>query len=280
MKEKSRIVISSKAALFDFKLAELVKYRDLIGFLFLRNYSTRYKQTILGPLWLVITPLLTVCMQTLVFGKLAGLSTDGIPLPLFYLSGNIIWLYFSNIVSAISSTFTSNAFLFGKVYFPRLAAPLSQILTCTADFLIRFVLFAVFLAFFGVKFGVNYFSWKIALVPIFLLQLAILGMGVGLLISAVTVKYKDLQVLVSVGLQFWMYATPVIYSTQVIPEKFLVFLKMNPASASVVLFKNIFFGIDGSWYSCLPFSFLISLFLLFLGLIAFNKSERNFLDTI
>ncbi|MBQ8678846.1 MAG: ABC transporter permease [Treponema sp.] len=278
--ERTRIVISSKARLFDFKIGELIKYRDLVFLLFLRNYSTRYKQTVLGPAWLVITPLLTVCMQTLIFGKLAGLSTDGIPLPLFYLSGNIIWLYFSNIVSQIATTFTANAFLFGKVYFPRLAAPLSQILTCTADFLIRFILFAIFLAFFGLKFGINYFSWKIALIPLFLLQLALLGMGVGLLISAVTVKYKDLQVLVSVALQFWMYATPVIYSTELIPEKFSFLLKLNPASASVVLFKNIFFGIDASWYSNLAYAFLISLFVLFLGLIAFNKSERNFLDTI
>ena len=278
--ERTRIVISSKARLFDFKIGELIKYRDLVFLLFLRNYSTRYKQTVLGPAWLVITPLLTVCMQTLIFGKLAGLSTDGIPLPLFYLSGNIIWLYFSNIVSQIATTFTANAFLFGKVYFPRLAAPLSQILTCTADFLIRFILFAIFLAFFGLKFGINYFSWKIALIPLFLLQLALLGMGVGLLISALTVKYKDLQVLVSVGLQFWMYATPVIYSTAIIPQKLFSLFVLNPVSVSVVLFRNAFFGTDGTWFSYIPQSFLISFIVLFFGIIFFNLTERTFLDTI
>ena len=280
MAENQRIVISSKFRIFDFKLGELIKYRDLI-FLFLkRNYSTRYKQTILGPAWLIITPLLTVCMQTLIFGKLAGLSTDGVPLVLFYLAGNIMWIYFANIVSGCAGTFLGNAFIFGKVYFPRLVAPLSHILTCTADFFIQFLLFLAFEFVYAFKIGTFYFSWRIVLLPVLLFQLAILGMGVGLIISAITAKYKDLQVLVSFGLQFWMYATPVVYSTSIIPREYSKFFALNAATPSVVLFKNLFFGTNSEYFSYLPCAFLISLVFLFWGIILFNKAERTFLDTI
>ncbi len=280
MPENQKIVISSKFHLFDFKLKELSKYRDLI-FLFLkRNYSTRYKQKILGPAWLIITPLLTVCIQTLVFGKLAGLSTDGVPLVLFYLAGNIAWGYFANIVSGCAGTFLGNAFIFGKVYFPRLVAPLSHILTCTVDFFIHLLLFLAFDFAFAVKFGTFYFSWRIILLPLLLFQLAILGMGVGLIISAITVKYKDLQILISFGLQFWMYATPVVYSTSIIPEQYTKLFAMNPAAPSVVIFKNLFFSTDSAWLVYLPCAFLTSVIFLILGIICFNAAERTFLDTI
>ena len=219
-------------------------------------------------------------MQTLIFGKIAGLSTDGIPLPLFYLAGNIIWLYFSNIVSECASTFSANAFIFGKVYFPRLVAPVSQIITSAADFFIRFVLFLIFAAFIGAKNGVLYFSWRIVLLPVLLLHLAVLGLGVGLIMASLTIKYKDLRILIPILLQFWMYATPVIYSTDIIPQKFLVFFIANPATAPIVLFKNLFFGTDSGWFSYLPYSCLFSAVIFFVGIIAFNTVERTFLDTI
>lgn len=280
MQKNQHIVIKSKTNLLDLHLGELVQYRDLIWLLFKRNYATRYKQTILGPAWLIIHPLFTVLTYTIVFGGIAGLSTDGIPQPLFYLAGNIFWCLFAESLNGTASTFTGNAGIFGKVYFPRLVTPISNILTCCADFFIRFALMLVFIVYYFLKGYDFFFSAKIVILPLLMLQVCLLGMGIGILISALTTKYRDLQVLVGFGMQIWMYATPVIYSTSMLPDRFRSLFMLNPITPSVLLFKNIFFGTDFYAFHYWGISWIITLLFFAIGVIVFNQAEKSFMDTV
>lgn len=275
-----KVIISSETALFDLRLGELLKYRDLIWIFFKRNYSTRYKQTILGPTWLVISPLLTIFCYTIVFGHLAGLSTDGIPRPLFYLAGNIFWEFFSDCFNSNANTFTGNAGIFGKVYFPRMVVPLSNAITSFFDFVIRFILLFVFIAFYHLRGNVFFMTYRILLLPILLLQIALLGIGVGIIVSSVTTKYRDLQILVGVGMRIWMYGTPVVYSTTIVPEHFKELFMLNPVTPAMLIFKNALFSTDLPDLRYFILSCSLTIFLFFVGVIIFNKVERTFMDTV
>lgn len=273
--------IRAKESPLNLKLGEVWKYRDLIFLFTRRNFATLYKQTILGPLWLFINPVLTAIMNMVVFGGIAKLGTDGVPQLLFYLASTAIWSFFSNCVTANAGTFTGNAGLFGKVYFPRLTVPLSNILSNSIRFGIQMILVLVLMAYYTV-FGtlqVHLFRWL--LIPLILLLLGLMGMGIGILISSITTKYRDLSVLVGFGVGLWMYATPVVYPLSELGEGTLRSLILwNPVTAPVELFRYCLLGAGSVLPVELAVSFVFTLALLFLGIVVFNRVERTFMDTV
>ena len=216
--ERWDTVIRPRKGWFDMDLKGLIRYRDLILLMVKRNFTVLYKQTVLGPAWVVIQPLMTTLVFTVVFGNIAGLPTDGMPKFLFYMAGSIMWTYFSSCLTTTSSTFITNRTLFGKVYFPRLCLPISTVITQLINFLVQFVLFIGFVVYYALQPDpVVTPNWAlILLTPLMLVQLGILGLGFGVIISALTTKYRDLQMLVTFGVHLWMYATPVTYSTSLI----------------------------------------------------------------
>lgn len=274
------VVIKSKTKLLDLKLNEIWQYKNLIWLFVKRNYSTRYKQMILGPAWLIISPLFTIFTYTVVFGGIAGLSTDGVPRPLFYLAGSILWGFFSNGLISNSNTFIANAGLFGKIYFPRMVVPLSMVLTLVFDFLIQFALMLLLLLFYAVTGTGIAWNWTVLFLPLYLLQLGLLSMGAGIIVSSLTTKYRDLNVLVGFGMQIWMYASPVVYSLTLIPEKFQSWFMLNPVTPVLLAFKYSFLGIGGIPYGYWGISWIVTLVILFGGIILFNQIEKNFMDTV
>ncbi len=274
------IIVKSKTGLFDLKLKEIYQYKDLIWLFVKRNYSTRYKQMILGPAWIIITPLFTILTYSIVFGGIAGLSTDGIPKPLFYLAGTIIWGFFSSGVISNSNTFTNNAGLFGKIYFPRMVVPLSTMITLFFDFCVQFFLMLLLLAFYAYR-GINIvWNWTVIFLPLYLLQIGLLAMGVGIIVSSLTTKYRDLGVLINFGLQIWMYASPVIYSITLIPQRYRQWFMFNPVTPVILAFKYSFLGIGEISYGFWGISWIITLLTLFGAIILFNQVEKNFMDTV
>lgn len=280
MQKQNHIVIQAKTNFLNLNLKELLQYKDLIWIFFKKNYMTRYKQTILGSAWLIISPLFTIFTYTLIFGNIAGLSTDGIPKPLFYLAGNIFWSLFTDSLNTAAGTFVENSGIFGKVYFPRLVMPISGIIVSCADFMVRLLLmFAVILIYYCKGDGL-FISTKVWLIPILMLQVCLLGMGLGMLVSALTTKYRDLQVMVGFGVQIWMYATPVIYATSMIPSQYEWIIRYNPVAASMLLFKNIFFQTDSLPIVYWEISWIITFIALFVGVMVFNRVEKTFMDTV
>ena len=274
-------IIKPKKRLFDLNLKEVFKYRDLIGLFVSRDIKTRYKQTILGPLWFVIQPLMASVIHTLVFGTIAGLSTDGVPQFLFYLAGAITWGLFSGVLTATSNTFVGNAGVFGKVYFPRLTTPIATSITQIFNFSIQFGIFLVMsLIFFlsGQSFKV---TWVALLTPLFIIQLTLLGLGFGIIISSLTTKYRDLQVLVGFGVQLWMYITPVVYSSNsIIGKWYYSWMMINPVSSVVEIFKYGWLGAGSTPWLYWGISWAFTLLVLFFGIVLFNRIEKNFMDTV
>lgn len=281
MKEKFDTLITAKKNPFKLNISETVKYKDLIWLFVQRDFKTKYKQTILGPLWFIIQPLLTTFIFTIVFGQIARLSTDGVPQFLFYLAGNVPWLFFSACLTHTSSTFYSNARLFGKVYFPRIVSPISTVITCFFNFLIQFIMFLLI----DIVFILIGASAKITLYallfPLLILQLGLLGMSVGIIISSLTVKYRDLQVLVGFGVQLLMYLSPVVYSVSSIPNSTLRnIILLNPVTPSIEFLRIGFLGSGSTPWIYLAISFCVTLVLAFFSVVVFNKTERNFIDKI
>lgn len=273
-------IIEPHGHIFDLKLKELWKYRDLIYLFVHRDFVAQYKQTILGPAWHFIQPLFTTIIFTIIFGKIAQLSTDGIPPFLFYMSGIVIWTYFSNVLTSTSSTFTSNAGIFGKVYFPRLAVPVAHLFSRLIAFAIQYIFFLIFLAYFiwrGADVHPN--IWVLA-TPLLLLMMAAFGLGLGIIISALTTRYRDLTVLVGFGVQLLMYASPIIYPLSTIPEKWQFWLGLNPIAPIVEMFRYAYLGAGSINLSMLGISFVEISVILFIGVIMFNKVERTFMDTV
>lgn len=272
--------ISSRKILFDLKLKEVWYYRDLFVLFVKRDIAVTYKQTILGPFWFILQPLLTTLMFLLVFGKIAGISTNGLPPILFYLGGITIWNYFADSLRLTSDTFVKNAGLFGKVYFPRIISPLSVVFSNLVKFGIQFILFlAVFFyyLFTGSQLNPNL---TLLLLPVYVLIIAILGLAFGLIISAMTTKYRDLTFLIQFGVQLWMYITPVIYSITQIPEKYRSLILLNPVSPIVEAFKYGFTGSGLYSPGSIIYSCIVSILLLFFGLGIFNRVEKTFMDTV
>jgi len=274
------IIISPKRSLFELNLREVWNYRDLLGLFVRRDIVAQYKQTILGPLWYFIQPLLTTIMFTIIFGKLAGISTDGIPPMLFYLAGITNWNYFAECLNKTSTTFRDNQNLFGKVYFPRLVVPLSIVLSNLVRYGIQLLLFIAFYIYFLLQGASIHPNATAFLLPLLVLLLAGLGLGFGLLITAMTTKYRDLVFLVQFGVQLAMYATPIIYPLSEIPAKYQWIALANPMTALIETFK---FGLLGqgtfSWLG-IAYSSVFTLIIILLGTATFNRTERTFMDTV
>lgn len=274
------LIITPRKKWWDLQLREVWNYRDLIGMFVRRDFVSRYKQTILGPLWFIIQPLLTSLVFTVIFGNIAKLPTDGLPQMLFYMSGNILWSYFSSCLTSTSTTFTANAYLFGKVYFPRLVMPISIVISNLITFAIQFVFFLAYLLFFYLRgSAIRLTIWAFAL-PLLLVLMAGLGLGFGIIISSMTTKYRDLQYLVSFGVGLWMYATPVIYPVSSIPENWRWVANINPVTPIVETFRMGFLGAgDASWLR-LGYSFIFMLVVALIGIVIFNRVEKTFIDTV
>ena len=275
------LIIEPKNKWYQLDLVAIWKYRDLLMLLVRRDFVSVYKQTILGPLWLFIQPVLTTLTFTIIFGNIAHISTDGIPPMLFYLAGITLWTYFSDCLNKTSNTFVSNAGVFGKVYFPRLIMPLSVLVSNLVKLGIQMLLFLVIWFYFlaqGADFNPNY--WYILFVPLLILLMAGLGLGFGILISSLTTKYRDLTFLVGFGVQLLMYASPIVYPLSTVPEKYRWILLMNPISSIIEGFKFIFLG-TGIWdWHALSYS-TICMFILLLGsMLVFKRVEKTFMDTV
>ena len=274
------MVIRPQRNLLDLRLGELWRYRDLIRLFVWRDFVSVYKQTILGPLWYLIQPLLTTITFTVIFGRIAQLPTDGLPQFLFYMSGTVIWGYFADCLNKTSNTFVSNANLFGKVYFPRLAVPISILVSSLIAFVIQFLLFLAFLAYFFLSGSQVQPNIWILLTPVLLFMLAGLGLGFGIIVSSMTTRYRDLRFLVSFGVQLWMYATPVIYPVSSIPERFRPLIQANPLTPIVETFRYAYLGGGEVNILNLLYSFGFMLVVLIVGILIFNRIEATFMDTV
>lgn len=273
-------VIEPHGRHFDLKLSELWRYRDLVYLFVHRDFVAQYKQTILGPAWHFIQPILTTLMFTIVFGKIAKIPTEGVPPFIFYMAGTIIWTYFASVLTATSNTFVGNAGIFGKVYFPRLAVPIATLLSRLVAFAIQFFFFLCFLAWFALQSDEIHPNVWVLATPVLLLMMAALGLGMGVIISALTTRYRDLTVLVGFGVQLLMYASPIIYPLSVLPEKWQFWAALNPIAPIVELFRHAFLGTGSISFAHLGLSLLIILIILYVGIVMFNRVERTFMDTV
>lgn len=280
-KEKYHIHISAKQKMFELNLKEVWQYRDLIVLFTKRNFLLTYKQTILGPAWIFLNPFISSIIYTIVFGGIAGMSTDGVPKILFYLCSNAIWLYFSTIITKNANTFTQNANVFGKVYFPRLTIPVSNVLSAMIQFVVQMSMVSVFLIYYVMMGEVTANWWAFLLIPGVLVHLGVMGLGFGIMISSFTTKYRDLAILVTFGVQLWMYATPVVYPITQIEDGFLkTMIMLNPVTASVEVFRFAVLGHGTIKIRFMVLSWLITSIVAFLGIMIFHRVEKNFMDTV
>ena len=263
-------------------LREIWRYRDLIQLFVKRNIVVQYKQTVLGPLWYLIQPILTVIMNMVVFGNIAKMSTDGVPQALFYMAGNVCWFYFADCLNQTSNTFVANQHMFGKVYFPRLVVPIATVLSNLLRFGIQLSLFAVLWIWFvanGADVSMNVFG--IVLLPLLVIMLAGLGLGFGILVSSMTTKYRDLSILFTFIVQLWMYGTPIVYPLSMVTDSNLRMLIMaNPMTAIIEAFKYITLGQGYFSWTAIGYSFTFMTILLVFGVVVFNKVQRSFMDTV
>ena len=279
-------IIKPRTGWFDIDLKELWQYRDLVVMFVKRSFATLYKQTILGPAWILINPLLTTVIFTVVFGNIAGLAESGVPSFLFYMAGNAVWSFFASCITGTANTFVTNAGLFGKVYFPRLTMPISQVLISLVNLVIQMVMFFVFWVwfyFFGQAYGaVQMNLWVLAL-PAVLLLVMVMGLGVGIIVSSLTTKYRDLAIVVSFGVQLWMYATPVVYSMSEIAAgspRLLVLMRLNPMTEPVQVFRYALLGCGEVSPAWLLYSAVVALVTLVAGVVLFSRVEKTFMDTV
>ena len=273
-------VIDAKQNPLSLNLKQIVEYRDLIYLFVKRDIATTYKQTILGPLWYLFQPVFTTILFMIVFRHVASLGTDDIPPVLFYLAGTILWYFFSNLLISQARVFYANKDIFGKVYFPRLTVPIAIIFGELIKFLIQFVMFVIVFVFFLFKGYTAYLSVKLLLLPIILLWLILLATGLGLMISSVTNKYRDLAKAMEFFLSLFMYATPIVYPLSEVPEGFKLFFILNPITAIIESFRKVCFGTGDVSATMILYSVLMTAFFVFIGVILFNKNEKKFIDVI
>ncbi|MEO6454497.1 MAG: ABC transporter permease [Ginsengibacter sp.] len=281
-KEHWDLVIQPKGGLFNLNLKEVWKYRDLMWLFVRRDFTAQYKQTILGPLWHLIQPVFTTLMFLIVFGKIANIPTDDIkPIFLFYMSGITIWNYFSGCLTATSSTFVTNAGIFGKVYFPRLVVPLSSVFSNMIKFGIQFLLLLMMMIFFSLKGFTMYISITWLIIPLLIVMMAAMGLGLGMIVSSLTTKYRDLNILVGFAIQLLMYATPIAYPLSYLQNKnYASWIAWNPLTPVVEAFRYALFGKGTFTINSLLYSALFIVITLIAGLLLFNKVEKTFMDTV
>lgn len=277
--DKFTTVIVPKTGWFDINLKEVWQYRDLVMLFVRRNFVSQYKQTILGPLWAIIQPLLTTVVFTVVFGSLAGLAAEGVPSFLFFLSGNVAWQYFSGCLTSTANTFTGNAGILGKVYFPRLVMPISTVMTNLISFGIQMAMFLGFLVYYWIQ-GAVQPNWYALMTPILIVHMAMLSLGTGVIISALTTKYRDLKMLVGFGVQLWMYATPVAYDIGIIPQKYMGLYMLNPMTPVINTFRAAFLGLGSFDLGYYLLSWAVTAVILFVGVVLFSRVEKTFMDTV
>jgi lipopolysaccharide transport system permease protein len=272
--------IRPKRHLLDINLKEIWTYRDLVMLFVRRDFVSRYKQTILGPFWFILNPLISTLMYTLVFAGIAKIPTEGVPPQLFYISGIVAWSYFAACLNGTSSTFLTNAGIFGKVYFPRLVSPISVIISSMVQLGIQFLLLISIMIYYSLTGYEIQINSHIFYLPLIIITLALMGLGFGIIFSALTTKYRDLSNLMGFGVQLWMYITPVIYPSSMVPEKFKIFLFINPVAPLVEAFKYGLIGAGEFNPGRLLYSVIFTLILLIIGVILFNRTEQNFMDTV
>ena len=274
-------VIRPKNGLFDLNLREVWRYRDLIWIYTKRTFALTYKQTVLGPIWIFLNPFITSLIYVLVFGGIAGIPTDGIPQMLFYLGGNAVWTFFSSSLTKTATTFTANANVFGKVYFPRLTFPISTVLSSAINFVVQMILFMAFWIYYLAVGQIHPNFAAILALPLVLLQVGALALGCGIIISSLTTKYRDLAILVTFGVQLWMYITPVVYPISTLGDGLLrTVLLLNPVTCGVEAFRYMFLGqglVDPVWWL---WSIGITLLVLLAGIVLFSRVEKTFMDTV
>jgi len=278
--KKWDLVIKPSKGWIDLNFKELLKYTNLIFLFAKRDFVIFYKQTILGPLWYIIQPLVNTIIFNLIFGKIAKLSTDGIPPFLFYMSGTVLWSYFSTCISATSNIFVNNANIFGKVYFPRITVPIAIVITSLVQFLIQFSIFIGFYFYFIINGAILVPNYLIFSVPFLVIQMAILSLGFGSLISALTAKYRDLTFAMTFFVQIWMYLTPIVYPFSQVPEKYQIYYLINPMVSIVELFRSAFLGTQPIDIEIIVISIFITFIIFILGLLMFNRTEKSFIDTV
>lgn len=272
-------VIQSQHSLFDLRLKELWHYRDLLVLFVRRDFVTVYKQTILGPLWFFIQPLLTTITFTIIFGNVAQLSTDGAPKVVFYMAGITLWNYFSSCLTSVAGVFNSNAGIFGKVYFPRLIMPLTIVISNLMKFGVQFLLFLCFVGYFVLQNQIHPNFW-IALTPFIIVLMAVISMGIGLILSSMMTKYKDLNQLISFGVQLAMYATPVIYPSSSVPADYKWVVNLNPLVGLFDYMRYAYLGIGQFSASSLVYPSVFAVVILAIGVVVFNKTQKTFMDTV
>lgn len=272
-------IIESKSSLFDLRLKEVWNYKDLLVLFIRRDFVTVYKQTILGPLWFFIQPILTTITFTIIFGNVAKLSTDGAPKLAFYMAGITLWNYFSTCLTAVAGVFNTNAGIFGKVYFPRLIMPLTIVLSNLMKFGVQFLMFIIFVVYFYFTGQIKPNNW-ILFTPIIVLLMAIISMGIGLILSSMMTKYKDLNQLISFGVQLAMYATPVIYPSSSVPNNFKMILQLNPLNGLFDYMRYAYLGVGDFGLNSLIYPCIFAIFILIIGVVVFNKVQKSFMDTV
>jgi lipopolysaccharide transport system permease protein len=274
------LVIKPKRKILEIPIREIIRYRDLIFLFVKRDFTTQYKQTLLGPLWFVISPFFSTVIYTFIFGRLANIGTDGIPHTLFYFSGTILWTFFSNCFNESCNVFINNAGIFGKVYFPRLVVPINFVLSNSIKSLIQFLMLVILFIYFIFTGSSIHVSWLMILFPLVFIWLAAIAVGAGIIISSITTKYRDLRNIVGFALNLGMYATPVVYPISEIPERFRWIAYANPVSAPIELFRKWFFGISSIDTNMILISLGVTALFVFIGLILFNQNEQSFIDVI
>lgn len=279
-REKWDLILEPKNKLLDLKIREIIRYRDLVFMFVKRDFATAYKQTILGPLWYIIQPLVSTIMYTFVFGNLANIGTDGIPYILFYYGGTMLWTYFSSTFTSASAVFTTNSAMFGKVYFPRLTVPISTTIGHIIKLGIQFATLLVFYFYYMFTGSPIHPSWWVLAFPLLIVWIGFLGCGLGMIISALTTKYRDLNQLVTFGISLAMYATPIVYPLSEAPANLEWVFYINPMSAPVELFRIWFYGAGNVPGDMIALSLGMTAFFFFIGLVLFNRNERTFVDVI
>ena len=274
------LIITPRKKWYDLQLPDVWRYRDLIALFVRRDFVSRYKQTILGPLWFLIQPLLTSVVFTVIFGNIARLPTDGLPQLLFYMSGTVMWSYFASCLTSTSDTFVGNANLFSKVYFPRLVVPISVVISNLITFGVQFLFFLGFFLYFLLS-GADIIltPWAFSL-PLLILLMAGLGLGFGIIISSLTTKYRDLRYLVTFGVSLWMYATPVIIPVSSFPERWRWVADLNPVTPIIETFRAGFLGAGDASWARLGYSAIFMVVVVFVGVVIFNRVEKTFIDTV
>lgn len=278
--EQWSLILSPKSGWFDVDFKELWQYRDLVALFVQRDFIAYYKQTILGPLWYIIQPLFTTVVFTIIFGRVAKISTDSLPPFLFYMAGNVVWGYFSASLNATSNTFNANAHIFGKVYFPRLAVPLATVIVNFLQLFIQLALFSGFYLYYYLNGASARPTGWLLLLPLLMTQMALLSLGLGILFSSITTKYKDMRFAMTFLVQLWMYGTPVVYPLSQIPSWLVSWYELNPMVAVVESFRYMFFGTSAVLWNQIVISWLITLLILMVGVVLFSKVEKTFMDTV